>query len=181
MSANGSPDIRYKKTLKFIEECISKDERILDIGTPNPFSEIMKKEGYNVQNTKGEDLDTQFKVVNDYDVDCYTSFEIFEHLLAPFNILNEIKKGKLVSSVPLNVWFAKSYWNKNEEWDRHYHEFEPRQYDWLLEKAGWTIKKKELHAAPDRLRLGIRPLLRYVVPSYYYVYAEKGLDDNQND
>jgi hypothetical protein len=174
--SSGSPNLRYKKTLEFLNECITKEDRILDIGTPNPFSEIMVKEGFQVQNTKGEDLDVDFKVVNEYDVDCYTSFEIFEHLLAPYNLLSEIKKGKLVSSVPLKVWFAKAYWNEDLEWDRHYHEFEPRQYDWLLEKAGWTIKKKVVWTSPDRMRFGIRPLLRLIYPSYYFVYAEKGLD-----
>jgi hypothetical protein len=170
------PDLRYKKTMKFLKESISKDEKILDLGTPNPFSEQMKKDGFDVVNTKGEDFDDDFTFVNDYDVTCFTSFEVFEHLLAPYNLLKEIKKGKLVSSVPLNVWFAKSFWNPKNEWDRHYHEFEPRQYEWLLEKAGWTIKKKELWTSPDKFRFGIRPILRYFVPSYYFVYAEKGLE-----
>jgi predicted glycosyltransferase involved in capsule biosynthesis len=174
MSSN-YPDLRYRKTLSFLKQHVDTSTRILDLGTPNPFSEVMIKEGYNVQNTKGEDLDTDFKIVNDYDVDCYTSFELFEHLLAPYNVLSEIKKGKLVVSVPLKVWFAKAYWNPREEWDRHYHEFEPRQFDWLLEKAGWTIKAKEQWASPDKLRFGIRPLLRYIWPGYYFVYAEKGL------
>lgn len=173
--SGGTPNIRYKKTLAFLESRISKDERILDLGTENPFTAIMKQAGYQVWNTKGEDLDDEFRVVNDYQVECYTSFEIFEHLLAPYNILKEIKKGKLVVTVPLKVWFAKAYWNEKEEWDRHYHEFEPRQFDWLLEKAGWKIIHKEAWSSPDKLRPGIRPLLRYITPSYYLVYAEKGL------
>jgi hypothetical protein len=176
MSSIGSADLRYKKTLDFLKKSVSTENKILDIGTENPFTKIMQEAGYEVMNTKGEDLDNDFQIVNNYDVDCYTSFEIFEHLLAPYNILKEIKKGKLVVSVPLKVWFAKAYWNKNEEWDRHYHEFEPRQFDWLLEKTGWKIKTKEAWASPDKLRFGIRPLLRYIVPSYYFVYAEKGLD-----
>lgn len=175
--SGGTPNIRYKKTLAFLESRIGKDQRILDLGTENPFTKIMKDTGYQVQNTKGEDLDNEFKVVNDYEVDCYTSFEIFEHLLAPYNILKEIKKGKLVVTVPLKVWFAKAYWNQKEEWDRHYHEFEPRQFDWLLEKTGWKIIHKESWSTPDKLRPGIRPILRYFTPSYYLVYAEKGLDN----
>ncbi|MES2800132.1 MAG: methyltransferase [Bacteroidota bacterium] len=167
------PNIRYKKTLEIVNKYISKDEKVLDFGTINPFTEIMLHEGFQVENTKGEDLDTEYGKINDYDVDCYTSFELFEHLLAPYNVLKEIKKGKLVSSVPLNVWFAKSYWNNNDEWDQHYHEFEPRQYDLLLKKAGWKIIHRELVKKPDRLRFGIRPLLRYIYPSYYFVVAIK--------
>jgi hypothetical protein len=175
MFGNNYPDLRYKKTMTFLKAHLPMDVRILDLGTPNPFSELMKMEGYNVQNTGGEDLDVDFKIVNNFEVDCYTSFEFFEHLLAPFNILSEIKQGKLVVSVPLKVWFSKAYWNEKEEWDRHYHEFEPRQFDWLLQKSGWKIIKAETWTSPDKFRPGIRPLLRYIWPSYYFVYAEKGL------
>jgi hypothetical protein len=28
-------------------------------------------------------------------------------------------------------------------WDRHYHEFEDWQFDWLLEKSNWKIEKKK--------------------------------------
>ena len=170
---NNYPNLRYKKTLRFLKKHISTNERILDLGTPNQLSEIMIKEGYQVQNTKGEDLDNDFKVVNNYNVDCYTSFELFEHLLAPYNVLKEIKKGKLIASVPLKVWFAKAYWNPKKEWDRHYHEFEPHQFDWLLEKAGWKIIHKEQWRSPDKIRFGIRPFLRYIWPGYYFVYSEK--------
>ena len=152
---------------------VSTEECILDLGTPSQFSEIMIKEGYQVQNTNGEDLDNDFKLINNYDVDCYTSFELFEHLLAPYNVLTEIKRGKLIASVPLKVWFAKAYWNHEEEWDRHYHEFEPRQFDWLLEKAGWEVFDKEQWRSPDKIRFGIRPFLRFIWPGYYFVYAEK--------
>ena len=27
--------------------------------------------------------------------------------------------------------------------DRHYHEFEDWQFDWLLEKSGWQVKVKK--------------------------------------
>lgn len=169
------PSLRFRKTLAFLEDCITRDEKILDIGTFNPFTEMMVQHGYNVINTRGEDLDTDYTGINEYHATCYTAFEIFEHLLAPFNLLREIPRGKLVSSVPLKVWFAGAYWNPAEEWDRHYHEFEPRQYDWLLEKAGWRIIKTRKWASPDTLRPGIRPLLRFFTPCYYFVYAEKNL------
>jgi hypothetical protein len=154
---------------------VSTEEVILDLGTFNPFTSLMKSEGFTVYNTSGEDLDVDTKRINNISVDCYTSFELFEHLVCPYNILKEIKEGKLITSVPLKVWFAKAYWNKSDQWDRHYHEFEPRQFDWLLKKSGWKIYHSEKWRSPDRLRFGIRPLLRFFWPSYYFVYAEKNL------
>ncbi len=171
-------NLRYKKTLDYLSKHSSKSERILDLGTPNPFSELMKAEGYQVQNTQGEDFDAEFDKVAAYDFNCMTSFEVFEHLMAPYNLLKALqpKNGsdiKLVASVPLNVWFSKAYWNKQNEWDRHYHEFEPRQFDWLLEKTGWEIIHKETWTSPSRIALGIRPVLRLFFPSYYFVTAVK--------
>lgn len=166
--------LRFKKSLQFLKENIPADLKILDLGTPNKLTKLIKEEGYTVFNTSGEDFDFEYKkVIQSYNVDCYVSFEVFEHLLAPFNILNEIEKGKLVCSVPLRVWFSKAYWNEEKEWDRHFHEFEQRQFDWLLEKTGWEIKKREKWTSPDQYRLGIKPLLRLFFPSYYFVYCEK--------
>ncbi|MCW8980959.1 MAG: methyltransferase, partial [Altibacter sp.] len=51
-------------------------------------------------------------------------------------------------------------------------EFEDWQFDWLLEKAGWTIKKREKFTNPVK-KIGIRPILRRFTPRYYLVYAER--------
>ena len=51
-------------------------------------------------------------------LDLITSFEIFEHMLAPFNILRELKTDKLIASVPLKLWFTDAYWNDNNDWDK---------------------------------------------------------------
>ena len=166
------PNKRYKHTLTFLQENISTKETILDLGVTNPFSEIMKKNGYSVTNTKGEDLDIDASIVNNYNFDVVTAFEIFEHLVAPFNVLSDIKATKLVASVPLKLWFAAAYQNKNDERDRHFHEFEDWQFDWLLEKAGWTIIKREKFTNPVK-KIGIRPILRSFTPRYYLVYAER--------
>lgn len=166
------PTKRYKHTLQFLNEVVSKEEKILDLGVPNPFSEILTKEGYKVSNTTGEDLDLKIDVVKTEEFDVVTAFEIFEHLVAPFNVLNAIQAKKLVASVPLKLWFASAYKSKTDKWDRHYHEFEDWQFDWLLEKAGWRIVKREKFTNPVK-RLGLRPLLRRFVPRYYLVYAER--------
>ena len=166
------PNKRFKHTSKFLQKHISKDQPILDLGVENPFSKIMKEQGYSVSNTQGEDLDLEFTSVLNSEAEVVTAFEIFEHLVAPFNVLREIKANKLVASIPLSLWFSKAYKSKTDSWDRHYHEFEDWQFDWLLEKAGWEIKDRDKWTNPIK-KLGIRPLLRSITPRYYIVYAER--------
>lgn len=166
------PKKRYKHTLQFLKEHISVREPILDLGVENPFSEIMKSEGYTVTNTTGEDLDVDTSAVQTESYDVLTAFEIFEHLVSPFNILNDSKANKLVASVPLKLWFASAYKSKTDKWDRHYHEFEDWQFDWLLEKAGWKIKARKKFTNPVK-KVGFRPILRRFTPRYYVVYAER--------
>ena len=166
------PKKRYRHTLNFLKEHISKEQTILDLGVANPFSEILLKEGFKVTNTKGEDLDLDTAVVKTDNFDVITAFEIFEHLVSPFNVLNDIKANKLVASIPLKLWFASAYRSQTDKWDRHYHEFEDWQFDWLLEKAGWRIKKSEKFTNPVK-KIGIRPILRRFTPRYYLVYAER--------
>lgn len=166
------PKKRYKITLEFLKEVLPENSKILDLGIENPFSEILKQNAYQVTNTQGEDLDENFSSVQNTDVDIVTAFEIFEHLIAPFNILKEIKADKLVASVPLRLWFAAAYRSKTDQWDRHYHEFETWQFDWLLEKSGWEIKRKMKFTNPVK-KIGFRPFLRLFTPRYYLVYAER--------
>lgn len=169
---NVYPKKRYNITLHFLKQVQPAPKHILDLGIQNPFSEIMLKEGYNVDNTKGEDLDEDFYRVKNSGAELVTAFEIFEHLIAPYNVLKAIKAKHLVASVPLNLWFAGAYQSKSDKWDRHYHEFEDWQFDWLLEKAGWQIQKKEKFTNPVH-KFGIRPILRYFTPRYYLVYATR--------
>ncbi|NJB72789.1 hypothetical protein GGR42_003280 [Saonia flava] len=166
------PSKRYKNTLEFLKKHIPKDQSILDLGVENPFSRIMKEEGYSVTNTKGEDLDVNFSSVTSSNAQVITAFEIFEHLLAPLNVLKEVKANKLVASIPMRLWFSTAYRSKTDMWDRHYHEFEDWQFDWLLEKAGWEIKATHKWTNPVK-KIGIRPLLRFFTPRYYIVYAER--------
>lgn len=170
MYENSFPNKRFKETLQFLTKVTPAPADILDLGVKNPFSEIMEKQGYSVTNTQGEDLDLDTSAVQNTSAEIVTAFEIFEHLLAPFNVLKDIKASKLVASVPLRLWFSPAYRNKNDSWDRHYHEFEDWQFDWLLEKAGWEIKERHKWTNPVN-KLGIRPLLRTFTPRYYAVYA----------
>ncbi len=166
------PKKRYQKTLSFLQKHIPPNETILDLGVENPFTHIMREQGYTVNNTGGEDLDLDLSSITASDASVVTAFEIFEHLLAPFNVLKEIKARKLVASVPLRLWFSTAYQSKTDEWDRHFHEFEAWQFDWLLQKTGWDIIDSQQWAHPVN-KIGIRPLLRRFTTRYYIVYAER--------
>ncbi len=166
------PNKRFKLTLQFLQKHISTSETILDLGVRNPFSEIMVSEGYTVENTKGEDLDEDRSTIENSSADVVTAFEIFEHLLSPYEVLKSIKTEKLVISVPLRLWFASAYRSKTDKWDRHYHEFEDWQLDWLLEKTGWKIIDRQQWTNPVK-KFGIRPLLRHFTNRYYIIYAER--------
>ena len=145
----------------------------MDLGVYNPLSELMIKDGYQVDNTEvGVDLDLDMSVVQGKNYDVITAFEIFEHMLAPFNILRETTADFLVASVPLKLWFANAYWNEEVEWDRHYHEFEPRQFDMLLGRTGWKIIDSHKWAVKSN-KIGVRPILRRTTPRYYLVVCER--------
>jgi hypothetical protein len=159
---------RYELTMIFLRRHVPAGSVIFDLGTPNAMSVIMAEHGYKVFNTMGEDLDLEcFQLL---DADCTSAFEILEHLVNPFELLRKLPSKRLVASVPLRLWFAKAY-NASPQ-DRHFHEFEPWQFDWLLEKAGWKIMARELHTSPT-YRLGLRSILRWIYPRWYFVYCER--------
>ncbi|WP_298530559.1 methyltransferase [uncultured Algibacter sp.] len=166
------PNKRFNHTLEFLEKHVSHEKPILDLGVVNPFTKIMLEQGYKVENTKGEDLDTDVSTIQNSKAQVVTAFEIFEHLLSPFTVLKSIKADKLVASVPLKLWFSKAYRSNTDMLDRHYHEFEDWQFDWLLEKAGWKIIDCQKWTNPTK-KIGIRPILRWFTPRYYIVYAER--------
>ena len=166
------PHKRYKLTFQFLKEHLPVSSTILDLGIENPFTKVMKDHGFSVNNTTGEDLDVDTSAIKNSNADVITAFEIFEHLLSPFTVLQDIKANKLVVSVPLKLWFASAYRSKTDMRDRHYHEFEDWQFDWLLEKTGWTIKARQKWTNPTK-KIGIRPVFRWFTPRYYIVYATK--------
>ncbi len=165
--------MRYDKTMKFLIESVPAHSNVLDLGIENLFSELMKEEGFSVTNTqKNVDLDLEFEIVKNPEFDVVTAFEIFEHMVAPFNLLREISAKYLVASVPLKLWFANAYWNDDDPWDRHYHEFEPKQFDMLLEKSGWKINNSQKWVSKTGA-IGVRPILRNFFPRYYIVFCER--------
>ncbi|MDD7886390.1 methyltransferase [Flavivirga sp. 57AJ16] len=166
------PNKRFELTIQFLQKHISNSETILDLGVVNPFTKIMQENGYSVKNTLGEDIDLDTSTIENSKTDVVTAFEIFEHLLSPFTVLQSIKANKLVASVPLKLWFSSAYRSKTDMLDRHYHEFEDWQFDWLLEKAGWKIIDSKKWTNPVK-KIGIRPILRWFTPRYYIIYAER--------
>jgi hypothetical protein len=166
------PSKRFNITLDFLKKHISTDETILDLGVPNPFSKIMVDNSYEVKNTKGEDLDNNQSTLKSEDYSVVTAFEIFEHLLNPYTILENVKCDKILISIPMRLWFSSAYRSKTDKWDRHYHEFEDWQLDWLLEKTGFKIVDSVKFTHPVK-KIGFRPLLRYLTNRYYLVYAVK--------
>lgn len=163
---------RINNTLRFAEGFLSPNDRILDLGPKNSLSKIMVEKGYEVTNTPfGVDLDDDYEIVmGDFDV--VTSFEIFEHMVSPYPLLKSISAKRLIASVPLKLWFANAYWNTGDSFDCHYHEFESKQFDMLLEKAGWKILKSEKWVSKVT-SIGFRPILRRFFPRYYIVYCER--------
>ncbi|HCC70983.1 MAG TPA: methyltransferase [Bacteroidales bacterium] len=162
---------RFINTLNFCTRYIDIDDKILDLGTSNDFSIQLSEKGYKVANTKGEDLDLETDFQERYGkYDIITAIEILEHLLSPFVLLRNLPADRLIATVPLRLWFSKAYRNEEDSWDRHYHEFEDWQFDWLLEKAGWKIIESEKWTSPSS-EIGIRPILRNFYPRYYAVYA----------
>ena len=172
MYENTFPNKRFKRTIEFLERHVNKDSKILDLGVKNPLTLIMKDAGYQVENTMGEDLDLDQSTIFNSEADTVTAFEIFEHLLSPFSVLKAIKAKKLVASVPLRLWFSTAYQSRTDMRDRHFHEFEDWQFDWLLEKAGWKIVARDKWTNPVH-KIGLRPILRAFTPRYYIIYAER--------
>src|SRR5690606_40689776 len=114
MYENTFPDKRFKKTLEFLESSVAPPAKVLDLGVDNPFAEIMRRNKYTVTNTSGEDLDENTEAVRNPEFDVVTAFEIFEHLVAPYNILKDIEAPKLVATVPLNLWCRNAYRIQND-------------------------------------------------------------------
>lgn len=170
---NKTKIFRYNQTLKFISAHIGKEKKILDLGSPNPLAEFLQEQGYLISNGYGFDFDLNPEKVNDYSYDVLTAFEVMEHLVSPFPILQQTKAKHLFITVPLDLWFARAHRNVSDPYDQHFHEFESWQMDMLLEKAGWVIKAREKWTPPFTFNGGIRSFLRAVTPRFYAVYAER--------
>jgi len=146
-------------------------QHIFDLGHKNTLSFYMGSD-HVMNNSPDTDFHKcldEVKILSGR-VSVTTSFEVFEHLLNPLETLKAIKSRYLICTVPLNVWFSKAYWGKNK-FDRHFHEFEERQFLWLLDEAGWEVERKGKWKIQHAI--GIRPFLRLFFPSYLWVIAKR--------
>ncbi len=165
---NRTLERRFSNSLQFLQTASPPPARILDLGTSNELGIRMQAAGYEVTNTEG-DLE-QVRTPLGKETDIVTAFEILEHLVSPSNVLRSIQAPILIATVPLRLWFASAYCNPLDPWDRHFHEFEDWQFDWLLEHAGWKIIHTEKWTSYGDCN-GLRPLLRRFTPHYYAVEA----------
>ena len=168
---------RFDLTLQFVQSSLPPPARLLDLGVENTLGTQFASSGYAVDYSGEVDLDESPEVAA-RPADAVTAFEILEHLVNPLGVLREIQAPRLFATVPLRLWFSTAYRNASDPWDRHYHEFEAWQFDWLLEKGGWEIVRREAWTSPpDGLGLGFRPLLRRFTPRHYAVEAiRRGVD-----
>ena len=163
---------RFELTVSFLAETLPTRSRILDLGVDNPLAAKLREVGYEVVNTPDLDLDSYPQAVQGYDVDAVTAFEILEHLINPFSVLQAIEAPRLFATVPLRLWFARAYRNREDILDQHFHEFEPWQFNRLVEKARWEPTRSETWTGPTG-KMGFRPLLRRYTPRYYAVEARR--------
>lgn len=166
------PQKRYNETLSLLMKFAKPTDKLLDLGVKNPFTDVMIENGFDVKNTNGEDLDYEYKDLQNYDANFVTALEILEHLVNPMEVLRNLPGDKLLATIPMRLWFSPAYRNKNDPRDVHYHEFEDWQFDMLMEKAGWKVIHRHKWTHPTN-KIGIRPLLRKFTPRYYAIYAER--------
>lgn len=166
-----APKLRFQRTLAFMRGSDAVLQTILDLGEPNELSRRIEAEGQEVRNTDF-DLDREPEKLKNLSADAVTAFEILEHLLNPLSVLENLQSERLFATVPLRLWFSRAYRNPDDPWDRHFHEFEDWQFEWLLDHAGWKVVRSEKWTSPTR-RFGLRPLLRRFTPRYYAVEAVK--------
>jgi len=103
MYENSFPELRYKNTKEFILRFVSASESILDLGVENPFTDVLKKEGFQILNTGKSDLDLEPDIVKGYDVEVVTALEILEHLVSPFVLLRDLPASKLGIATTMNL------------------------------------------------------------------------------
>jgi len=161
--------LRHRKTVEFMLNNITIKSTILDLGVEGELSHLLTKEGYRVKNTDFN-LDIYPERLRKIKSDVVTGFEILEHLLEPAPVLKNIRAKEIVVSVPMKRIFEKTYWNKEDEYDQHYHEFETFQFDKLLKYCNYQIICSEQWKSYSSI-LG---RIIYQQPKFYIVHAIKG-------
>lgn len=159
MTDNVQTQDRFKKTLKFFENKLRPEMKILDVGNRNPLTDLLE-DIFNVtiMSTTG-DLDTDFEIPEGtYDVIIYS--HTLEHQFNPLHSLLRLRDhmdqhSLMYLSLPDR---GKLLWAKG-----HFHEIDAYRFGLLMERAGFEIVSKQrdkVWRSPKQYLLGVRPLLR---------------------
>ena len=97
---------RYKTTIDFIEKALPEGSRILDLGTPNKFTELLTDKGFTISNTGGEDLDIEPGSVKKHEVDAVTALEDENALTIEDEDHNESRFKTLGMGPGLNILYV---------------------------------------------------------------------------
>jgi len=134
---------RLERTIRFLHE-EGASAPALDLGGESPLLERIRRELNLEVDSTDFDLDSchltgPFKTI--------FLFEVIEHLGSPLRILQEIHQaladdGILYLSMPLVVSrFRPTGWLRDEH---HIFEMDRRQFDFLIEKAGFEVEREEI-------------------------------------
>lgn len=99
-SGNAALAKRFEWTCAFVKTHVPGGGKILDLGVPNPMSKKLIERGYLVENAFSDDLDFGCDAVKQKGFDVFTSFEVFEHMVNPLPLLQDIEAPVLIASVP---------------------------------------------------------------------------------
>lgn len=147
---------------------------VLDLGPPNALARVLEQRfGVRIDHTGAHDLDRQrLASFAPGPYATITGFEILEHVLNPLFVLDGCREvlrvgGTLYVSVPRrHPWewlFGKS--------PEHFHEFAPDELRWLLDKAGFEVRRW-VALNTSALAVGIRPLLRRLFRNLMFVECQ---------
>ena len=159
---------RFQATL----DCLTKLEPpVLDLGPPNAMGRSLSQRfSVDIRNTEAHDLDRErLQGFAPGPFATITGFEILEHLMNPLFVLDGCREvlrpeGTLYLSVPRrHPWewmFGKS--------PEHFHEFAGDELRWLLDKAGFEVRRW-VDLNTSELSPGLRPLLRRLFRNVIFV------------
>ena len=146
---------RNLKIFNFIDEL---KKPVLDIGERNPLIEFLERE-LNIKAVSTDKIDIDYQTIKgQYETIFF--FAVIEHLFNPLFALESLNKvltknGIIYLSTPHRPHFL---WTEH-----HFHEMDTMRIQWLFERAGFKIMKRELHYLHDKwfrnLR-GFRPFCR---------------------
>ncbi len=149
-----------------------KAETVLDVGENNPVGNYLASSlELELENTVG-DLDYNFSPSSTKH-DVVFCFEVLEHLMSPKYFLLELKKymhrrTQLFISYPCR---PKLLWT-----DQHFHEYDRKRFQYLLDSTGFRILATENQHFPRPLWAylnGIRPMLRIFINTDRLIYAKR--------